>query len=198
VFDDLDRYNSRSVSPEVLLGRFAPERHPEVAMGRTTADEVLREFKDTFDVGDDGQVTRELFYAYFENVSATVSDDALFESLMRRCWKVAAANDQTLERTNEAREGLSGTVDGGGPTTKVIVTHSDRHKSIEVLPGVLAASDFAGMRRALHAMGIADTASVRPWLGDEQPRSTSEELRSRRQHTRAIRNASSVVFGGDS
>ena len=66
-----------------MLRGFDAARHPAVVAGRRSADEVYREFLDTFDVGGvvDGKVTRAEFDHYYHNVSCSIDDDDYFDEV---------------------------------------------------------------------------------------------------------------------
>lgn len=57
-FAKIDRDGSGEVEPAEVVGAYNADKHPDVISGKKTADEVLREFLDTFDVGGvkDGKV----------------------------------------------------------------------------------------------------------------------------------------------
>jgi hypothetical protein len=55
-----------------------------------TAEQVQREFLDTFDVGGvrPGLITREEFVRYYTNISASINDDDYFELMLRKVWHI--------------------------------------------------------------------------------------------------------------
>ncbi|CAM9506388.1 unnamed protein product, partial [Discosporangium mesarthrocarpum] len=63
-------------------------KHPEVINGRRTADEMFREFLDTFDMGGlkNAKVTREDFLSYYSILSLGIEDDNYFELMMKNTW----------------------------------------------------------------------------------------------------------------
>jgi len=53
---------------------------------------ALKEFLVSFgDTNRDGKLTREEFHAYYDEVSAFIDNDKMFEEMMRKCWSVALA-----------------------------------------------------------------------------------------------------------
>ena len=60
--------------------------------GRITAEAVLKEFLETFDVGGevDGQVTLGEFLNYYTNLGAHIDNDDYFEKVVRALWHVDA------------------------------------------------------------------------------------------------------------
>jgi Ca2+-binding EF-hand superfamily protein len=88
VFDQLDARRAGVVSPQDVLTRFDASRHPEVQGRVKTAEQVQREFLDTFDVGGvrPGLITREEFVRYYTNISASVNDDDYFDQVLTKVW----------------------------------------------------------------------------------------------------------------
>ena len=98
-FAVLDKDESGIVEPSDLIGSYDTSKHPDVLSRRKSADQVLREFLDSFDVGGvvDGRVTFEEFENYYSNISASIDDDDYFELMIRNAWHIsggvgAAAN----------------------------------------------------------------------------------------------------------
>lgn len=98
VFDLLDRNTGQDViDPQTLLAHFDATRHPAVLAGLSTAEEVQKEFLDTFDVGGihPGMITREEFVRYYTNINATMNDDEeYFELVLRGVWHLGASIQQ--------------------------------------------------------------------------------------------------------
>jgi hypothetical protein len=94
IFDLLDRQCVDAIDPTTLISRFDPSRHPEVQGRMKTAEQVQKEFLDTFDVGgvQPGLITREEFVRYYTNISAAVNDDDYFEQILRAVWHIPAGD----------------------------------------------------------------------------------------------------------
>lgn len=97
IFDQLDAQGIDAIDPQTLIAHYDADRHPEVLSRLKSADEVMKEFLDTFDVGGSspGMVTREEFVLYYTNVSAASccggddGDDGgeeYFETVLRSVW----------------------------------------------------------------------------------------------------------------
>lgn len=64
--------------------------------GKKTEDQVLTEFLKTFEMhhnvmndnAADGSVTKEEFYEYYNNISASIDNDQYFEVMMQNAWKL--------------------------------------------------------------------------------------------------------------
>lgn len=88
-YDKLDADGSGIVDIDDIRMTYNADRHPDVRAGKRTAEEVLQEFLDTFDVGTrDGKVTRDEFEQYYENVSASIDDDDYFQLMMWNAWEL--------------------------------------------------------------------------------------------------------------
>lgn len=93
--------NRPAVSPATLKENFACEAHPSVARGELDPEMLLGEFLDTFSLlahvlggCQTGNVTFSDFLAYYQVVSSTIDNDALFDLLMRRLWSLPPTNSQ--------------------------------------------------------------------------------------------------------
>lgn len=71
-----------------MVDLYDPTRHPDVLRSKRTANEVLREFLESFDVGGEieGHVTYKEFEDYYTNLGAATADDDEFECLIRNAW----------------------------------------------------------------------------------------------------------------
>ena len=68
--------------------------------GKTTEQEVYREFLETFDVGGelDGRVTLDEFKKYYANVSSSVDDDDYFELMIRMARRLLTRSSTRVEK----------------------------------------------------------------------------------------------------
>ena len=91
-------------------------RHPDVKAGRRTADDILDEFLETFELHHalegtvDHKVTQEEFMEYYTNVSASIDNDSYFELMMNNAWKLTEAPAYTSKAawSNQAAEPVQG------------------------------------------------------------------------------------------
>jgi hypothetical protein len=90
IFDYLDTNHEEYITPEQLMQNINPAKHPDVLSGHRTADEVMQEFLDTFDIGTSqpGKVSREEFVNYYLNMSPTVNDDDYFIIILKKIWNM--------------------------------------------------------------------------------------------------------------
>lgn len=86
----MDQFGQNAVDPQQMILNFDASRHPDVSAGARTADDVMREFMETFDVGGvkPGKITRDEFVNYFHNISATTNEDDYMELIIRRTWRL--------------------------------------------------------------------------------------------------------------
>jgi hypothetical protein len=65
-----------------------------VRSGKKTEDDILEEFLETFELHHameaqvDHIVTQDEFLGYYQNISASIDNDAYFEQMMNNAWKL--------------------------------------------------------------------------------------------------------------
>jgi hypothetical protein len=93
------------------MSTYDASRHPDVITGSKTAQEVLREFLETFEVGGevDGKVTLDEFLTYYSNVGMSIDDEDYFELMIRNAWRILGGEGQSANTAN----------------TRVLVTRAD-------------------------------------------------------------------------
>jgi Ca2+-binding EF-hand superfamily protein len=141
-FSKMDKDGNGFVDPEDIVDTYDASKHPDVLAGKKSADEVFREFLDTFDVGGekDGKVTRNEFQNYYANVSSSIDDDDYFELMIRNAWHISGGEGWCANSSNR----------------RVLVTHANGRQTVEEIKDDLGlkADDKAGMMRALRAQGV--------------------------------------------
>jgi hypothetical protein len=78
------------------MGVYNAKKHPAVAEGRKTEDQILGEFLETFEAHHnsrnnqqaDQRITEEEFVEYYTNVSASIDDDVYFSTMMNQAWNL--------------------------------------------------------------------------------------------------------------
>ena len=86
-FRKLDRDNSGWIDISDIRGIYVANKHPDVLSGKKTEDQILQEFLETFEIAHSIRnneapnyvVTKEEFVEYYNNISASIDDDAYFE-----------------------------------------------------------------------------------------------------------------------
>ena len=142
-FGKLDKDGDGIIEPEEVMNAFDASRHPDVLAGKRTAQEVLREFLDTFDVGGvlDGKVTYQEFENYYSNLGATIEDDDYFELMIRNAWHISGGEGWSANSANR----------------RVLVTGADGSENVVEIKNDLGlkAGDKAGMMNRLKAQGVS-------------------------------------------
>lgn len=102
-FKKLDKDGNGWIDISDIKGVYNALRHPDVLSGKKTEDQVLQEFIETFEIAHSMRegnspnhvVTKEEFDEYYNNISASIDDDAYFQLMMENAWKL----------TEESRKG---------------------------------------------------------------------------------------------
>ena len=94
-FRKLDKDGSGRVDIYDLKGVYSAKDHPDVRSGKKTEDQALSEYLETFEMHknlaggkNDSVVTKEEFREYYNNISATIDDDKMFETMIVNTWKL--------------------------------------------------------------------------------------------------------------
>lgn len=147
-FTILDKDGSGEVDAQEISSAYDASKHPEVLAKRKTANQVLREFLDTFDVGGtkDGIVTRQEFQNYYHNISASIDNDDYFELMMRNAWHIAGGEGQSANSINMT----------------VLVTNSYGQNRTVMLQNDLGVKkdDFPTIYSRLRSQGIDDISAI--------------------------------------
>jgi hypothetical protein len=141
VFDLLDSRGVDYIEPPTLIAHFDASRHPEVSTRARTAEQVQKEFLDTFDVGgvEPGRITREEFVKYYTNIAATVNDDSYLELVLRKVWHLGEPVTNADVAAYKAH--LTGGGGGGGRGGSAAGTNSlaNRLREAQTLDSATAA-----------------------------------------------------------
>ena len=97
LFNTFDRDNNDLINLDEVRNTFDPANHPDVKNGKKTEDEVLAEFLDTFEyefslLNSGANVDRKIglgdLIDYYNNLSVSIEDDAVFEEILRGCFNL--------------------------------------------------------------------------------------------------------------
>ena len=148
VFDLLDKEGIDSIDPPTLIAHFDASRHPEVLSRAKSAQDVQKEFLDTFDVGGElpGRITRAEFVRYYTNIRASYNDDDYFEVVLRKVWHLAEEVTLSSAQMGAFRDHLNG-------RTKEVSSLADRLRQAQSM-------DAATSRRPSSASGIHSSFSL--------------------------------------
>ncbi|KAJ0400082.1 hypothetical protein P43SY_003937 [Pythium insidiosum] len=111
-FKRMDKDGNGLLEPSDIVDTYDASKHPDVLAGRKTADDVFREFLETFDVDGihNGKITWDQWAHYYQNVSASIDDEDYFELMMRNAWHISGGQGWCANSTT--RRVLVTTADG--------------------------------------------------------------------------------------
>lgn len=103
-FKKLDKDGNGWIDINDIRGVYNAVKHPDVLQGKKTEDQILQEFLETFETAHSMRnnqapnhvVTKEEFDEYYNNISASIDDDAYFQTMMENAWKL----------TEDSRKGM--------------------------------------------------------------------------------------------
>ena len=101
-FRVLDKDESGVVDFQEIASVYDASKHPEVISRVKTAQQVLVQFLNTFEVGGarDGVVTKQEFINYYANLSASIDNDDYFELMIRNAWHLSGGNGAAANSSN--------------------------------------------------------------------------------------------------
>ena len=141
-FSRLDKDGGGIVDAEEIASLYDASKHPEVLAGRSTPQQVMTTFLDTFDVGGvhDGKVTKDEFVNYYTNLGANIDNDDYFELMIRNAWHISGGEGAAANSANR----------------RVLVTRADGSEYVEEIQNDLGlrADDKAGMMERLKAQNV--------------------------------------------
>eukprot|EP00826_Nyctotherus_ovalis_P056744 TRINITY_DN7723_c0_g1_i9.p1 TRINITY_DN7723_c0_g1~~TRINITY_DN7723_c0_g1_i9.p1 ORF type:complete len:443 (-),score=100.66 TRINITY_DN7723_c0_g1_i9:291-1619(-) len=113
-FKYLDMENKGIISIKDLLGGYSARNHPLVRAGKKTEEQALTEFIETFEMNksltskdNDMLVTKDDFLDYYNNVSAVVDSNKVFEDLVMSTWRLYGEEAKSAEPAERKRVGVS-------------------------------------------------------------------------------------------
>eukprot|EP01034_Spumella_vulgaris_P036348 gene36348-44842_t len=90
-FLSVNRYAAQKVLLDDVAQHFNPAAHPEVVEGEKSERDVMNDFVLWFSnaPGFDGFISGEDFEEYFASISPFITNDGVFESMMREMWSLS-------------------------------------------------------------------------------------------------------------
>jgi len=109
-FKKMDKNGSGVIDIEDIKGVYNAKKHPDVIQGKKTEDEILFEFIDTFeahhspnaDDARDGNVSKDEWIEYYNNVSMSIDDDRYFEVMINNAWDLDGAKAKLAASKNKS------------------------------------------------------------------------------------------------
>jgi len=93
-FGMMDRNGSGCIDLEDVERFYDAANHPDVLDGKLSEEEALGDFLAQFDgIEQNGGIFAHDFIEYYRNLSAAVSDDNEFESMLRNAWRIQWSTD---------------------------------------------------------------------------------------------------------
>ena len=88
-FRSLDTNNVGVIDAKLIIEAFDPTGHPDVFLGVKSAEAVMQEWLNTFDVGGTvkGKVTKDEFINYYSNIGAIIENEDYFELMLIHAWR---------------------------------------------------------------------------------------------------------------
>ena len=117
-FTAMDKSGCGVIDPEVLMSTYQAAKHPDVMSGKLSEESALREFLNTFDVGDEveGKITRNEFENYCKKISLTISDDDYYERMISGIYGL---DEKHHSDQNTAKGRLLSQINGDANSTAV-------------------------------------------------------------------------------
>lgn len=129
-----------------IRGLYDVSRHPDVVSGRLSADDALRRFMEQWDLNRDDIVTVDEFSEYYNDVSAEIDSDQVFEFMMRQVWHISGGEGNCKNTS----------------CRRVLVIHTNGRQTVQEIKDDLkiGPNDIDKMIANLHAQGIHDVARI--------------------------------------
>lgn len=101
-FAKLDKDGNGWIDINDIKGVYNASKHPDVLQNKKTEDQILQEFLETFETAHSMRnnntpnhvVTKEEFIEYYNNISASIDDDAYFKLMINNAWKLTDESKQ--------------------------------------------------------------------------------------------------------
>lgn len=141
--------------------------NPDFIEGNKTKEEILRDFLDSFSGSrgnDDGEVTKEEWNNYYEELSTSIPADEYFVRMMEQVWCITEKNDtaefkgRVIELAQIVRDRLVKLAVDGSDVERVTKlfkdfdTNQSHHITIDELASMIAKLKISAERKYLHAV----------------------------------------------
>ena len=121
-------------------------QHPDVLAGKSSVEDVLKEFMESWDQNKDGNVTREEFKEYYADIGANIDSDDYFELMIRNAWHMSGGEGVCRNTT----------------CLRVLVTFADgRQQVVEVKDDLrIRRDDIPAIKAKLASQGVENIKSI--------------------------------------
>ncbi|CAJ0959589.1 unnamed protein product, partial [Mesorhabditis belari] len=89
-FGKMDKSKDGFITAADMKGVFNARKHPKFLSGEKTEEQIFNMYLAHFEIGghQDGKVTKEEFFNYYNAISASIDNDCYFDLMMRNAWKI--------------------------------------------------------------------------------------------------------------
>ena len=118
VFEIFNKDEKGEVSLKEIKQRFNPRNHPDVLNNKKDSNEVYGEFLDMLEIyreyiynlkgGFVVSINYEDFKKFYTEISMSIKDDNVFESMMFNCWNLNNSNNNGYNRNNNGNYNNNG------------------------------------------------------------------------------------------
>ena len=115
----LDSAGDGQVTVQDMMGKYDVSQRPEVVQGRMSRDQAMQEFMYVWDKDSSGVITWPEFIDYYQDLSAAIDDDGLFEMTLRNAWQLSGGVGMFANTT----------------TRRVLVVHKSGQMTVREVPG---------------------------------------------------------------
>tara|TARA_B110001450_G_scaffold250568_1_gene269436 strand:- start:155 stop:1399 length:1245 start_codon:yes stop_codon:yes gene_type:complete len=167
-FKKLDKDASGWIDISDIRGVYVANKHPDVISGKKTEDQILQEFLETFETAHAMRnneapnyvVTKEEFDEYYNNISASIDDDAYFAQMMISAWKLdqAAKPQGTAKPADNDIFGATArrTAQANAPKDEDLDLNANEAQILEKIQKSIAARGARGIQGIQRKFKIAD------------------------------------------
>ncbi|KAL4489389.1 hypothetical protein ABPG72_002685 [Tetrahymena utriculariae] len=99
VFNKIDQYGENVVTFADIQKEFYPRAHPDVKTAKRHEEDIAQELFSTLELHNklysdvpSNEISREQFIDYYNNMSASIQDDQLFESILVNTYRLSQQN----------------------------------------------------------------------------------------------------------
>ena len=115
----LDSAQDGQVTVQDMMSKYDVSQRPEVVQGTISKEQAMHEFMLVWDKDQSGVITWPEFLDYYQDLSAAIDDDGLFELTIRNAWQLSGGVGIYANTT----------------TRRVLVVHKSGQMTVKEVPG---------------------------------------------------------------